>query len=174
MDEIKIVEYDPRWPGQFDQEAERLRASLPEGALTRVEHFGSTAVPGLAAKPVIDILVGVRSLAEARNTVVPALEPLGYAFWYDNPRMDRLFFVRGLPPNGPRTHHVHVIEDGSPDWERLLFRDYLRAYPDERDRYARLKRDLAERHRDDREAYTEAKGAYVREVTERARREAAE
>lgn len=124
MDEISLVEYDPRWPEQFSQEAARVRAALGEGLIVAVEHFGSTSVPGLSAKPIIDMLVGVRSVAEAREKAVPILEGLGYAFWYDNPNPAHLFFVKGLPPNGPRTHHIHMVEPGTfqdPKNERFLF-----------------------------------------------------
>lgn len=172
-DGIELVSYDPGWPGLFNAEAARLRAALGDDLVTDIEHFGSTAVPGLAAKPIIDILVGVRSLTAARAQAVPALEAMGYAFWYDNPATDRLFFVKGLPPNGPRTHHVHVVEpdSGSLFRDRLLFRDYLRTHPDEARRYEMLKRELAARFPEDREAYTDAKGDYVGAVTDQARRE---
>ena len=178
MDEIALVEYDPRWPEQFEVEAARVRAALNKDLITAVEHFGSTSVPGLSAKPVIDLLIGVRSVAEAREKAVPVLEALGYAFWYDNPSPDHLFFVKGLPPNGPRTHHIHMMEPGtfrdpkneaSLFWDRLLFRDYLRAHPEEVRRYEAVKRDLAARFPDDREAYTNGKTGYVYGVMQKAR-----
>lgn len=172
-DDIVLTEYDSRWPALFGAEAARLRAALGETAVA-IEHIGSTAVPGLAAKPVLDVLVGVRSVPVARTEAVPALEALGYAFWYDNPATDRLFFVKGLPPHGPRTHHVHMVEaDAGGVWgDRLLFRDVLRADPDEARRYEHLKRELAARFPDDREAYTDAKGEFVLSVLEKARKEA--
>ncbi len=169
MDDIEIVEYDERWPAMYAAEATRLCDTLPASLILAMEHFGSTAIPGLAAKPVIDILVAVRSIEQARAVAVEPLRALGYAFWADNPKRDRLFFVRGLPPAPCRTHHVHVTELDGEMWGRLLFRDYLRAHPEEAARYATLKRALAERHRDDREAYTEAKASYVVEVMARAR-----
>lgn len=169
MDEIVIAAYDPAWPLRYEREAEILRQALPPALVTRIEHFGSTAVPGLAAKPIIDLLVGVRSLAEARRAAVPILDALGYSYWADDPRQDHMFFVKGLPPNGPRSHHVHMIEPDSAEWEQLLFRDYLRAHPDEAARYAQLKYELAERHRADREAYTDAKADFVRSVLALAR-----
>jgi GrpB-like predicted nucleotidyltransferase (UPF0157 family) len=168
MDEIVLVEYDPRWPQLFAEEAARIRQALDDGLLTRIEHFGSTAVPGLTAKPIIDLLVGVRSLEEAKRVAIPELEVLGYAYWYDNPDQEHMFFVKGLPPNGPRSHHIHRVEPQRVFWERLLFRDYLRKYPEEAAQYHGLKQELAARFAADREAYTEAKGAYVRAVTERA------
>ncbi len=178
MDEIALVEYDLSWPEQFAQEAVRVRAALGSDLVVAVEHFGSTAVPGLSAKPIIDLLVGVRSVAEAREAAIPKLESLGYAFWYDNPNPAHLFFVKGLPPNGPRTHHLHMVEPGTfrdPKneaflfWDRLLFRDYLRAHPDEARRYEAVKRDLAARFPDDREAYTDGKAEYVYGVMQKVR-----
>ena len=168
-DEVLLAEYDPRWPNVFATEAAILRTLTPPGLMYRIEHFGSTAVPGLASKPIIDILVGVISLDEAVANAVPPLEAIGYSFWRDNPDQTRLFLVKGLPPNGPRTHHLHVVESDSLLWERLSFRDYLRAHPAEAERYADLKRHLASEYPDDREAYTDAKSAYVADVTARAR-----
>ncbi len=98
------------------------------------------------------------------------LDALGYAFWADNPRRDRLFFVKGLPPRAPRrTHHVHMIEPSAEMWDLLLVRDILRADPEEAARYAALKRELAVRHREDREAYTDAKAGYVAALLAKAR-----
>jgi GrpB-like predicted nucleotidyltransferase (UPF0157 family) len=170
MDEIEIGPYDPRWPALFEEEAARLRAALDPALILGLEHFGSTAVPGLAAKPIIDILIAVRSLAEAQETAIEPLESLGYLYWDDNPKTDRMFFVKGLPPNAARrTHHVHMTETAGEMWQRLSFRDYLRAHPDEAANYERLKRDLAAKYRDDREAYTEAKESYVQAFTTKAK-----
>lgn len=168
MDEVRLVAYDPRWPKLFAMEKMRLRQALPVGLVAAIEHFGSTAVPGLDAKPVIDILVAVRSLTEARAAALRPMEALEYAFWADNPRHDRLFFVRGLPPAPVRTHHVHMTEQGGDLWARLRFRDYLRAHSDEAARYAALKHALATRHRDDREAYTAGKSAFIDDIMVRA------
>jgi GrpB-like predicted nucleotidyltransferase (UPF0157 family) len=165
MDEIEIVAYDPRWPSMFAEEAARLRAALNPRDILDIQHFGSTAIPGLCAKPIIDILIAVPSLAGARERFVTPLDALGYAFWADNPKQDRLFFVKGLPPYGTgRTHHVHVAEPNAEPWLRLPFRDYLRTHPEAAKRYEALKLDLARRYRDDREAYTAAKEDFVREI----------
>ena len=174
MDDIELVEYDPRWPTLFAEEAALLRVALDPALVMGLEHFGSTAIPGMAAKPIIDILVAVRSIAEARDTAIEPLRRLGYVFWAENPKTDRMFFVKGMPPYGaPRTHHVHITEPTAEPWLNLPFRDYLRDRPDEAQRYARLKRDLAIIHRTDREAYTEAKAAFVEEILAKARRESA-
>src|ERR1700694_4082468 len=149
MDEVEIVDYEPRWPGVFDEEAKRLRAILDPSLIVGLEHFGSTAVPALSAKPIIDILIAVRSLADARTSFVEALQTLEYAYWADNPRKDRMFFVKGMPPFGSRrSHHVHVTEPDGEMWRRLAFRDYLRAHPEEARTYERVTRRLAGEYRD--------------------------
>jgi GrpB-like predicted nucleotidyltransferase (UPF0157 family) len=169
MDEVEIVKYDPRWPVLFNEEAKRLWAALDPSLIVGLEHFGSTAVPGLSAKPIIDILIAVRSLADARATFVEALQNLDYVYWADNPNKDRMFFVKGMPPFGPkRSHHVHVTEPLGEMWQRLAFRDYLRTHPEEAVTYERLKTRLAHEHKGDREAYTDAKSAYVENVMRKA------
>lgn len=169
MDDIEIAAYDPNWPALFEHEATRLRAALSDEPITGLEHFGSTAIAGLAAKPIIDILIAVPSLAAARARFPEKLKALDYVFWPDNPKTDRLFFVKGMPPFGERrTHHVHVTEPTGELWQRLAFRDYLREHPDEVLRYEALKRKLAAEHKTDREAYTAAKSDYVAEVLRKA------
>lgn len=162
MDEIALVPSDPDWPRRFEAEAARLRTIIPADLLIDIDHIGSTAVPGLPAKPIIDIQATVTDLEAARARLVAPLEAAGYAFWAENPDTDRLFFVRGLPPAAPRrTHHLHVMEAGHGALRHLAFRDYLRGHPDVAGQYAALKQDLARQFRTDREAYTRAKGAFI-------------
>ena len=169
-EEISIAPYDPGWPNRYEEEAASLRRKLPESVVIRIEHFGSTAVPGLAAKPVIDVLVQVSSLAETRERVVPVLEAEGYDyFWRTDVSPAYAWFIR-RDSEGKRTHHIHMVEADSKLWERLYFRDYLRAFPEEAGRYAELKRFLAEKHPNDRLAYTAGKAEYVTAVTEKAKR----
>ncbi len=160
---IDIVDYSPEWPGSFRAVAEPLRIALGETAL-RIDHIGSTAIPGLAAKPIIDIQVSVASF-EPFDPICRPLKRLGYVWRADNPDRTKRYFRE--PPGSPRTHvHVHVREHGS--WSErfaLLFRDYLRSRPDLADRYAAVKRDLAERYRDDRSGYTDAKNPFIWAVT---------
>lgn len=137
--------------------------------IVRIEHFGSTAVPGLPAKPIIDILLGVRSLEEARRDLIPIVESMGYSYWREDPNPAKLYAVKGLPPNGPRTHHLYIVEPESPIWEQLRFREYLRLHPDEADHYAVLKSRLAQQFHEDREAYTEGKSDYIKAVMEKAK-----
>jgi len=169
MDEVVLTEYDPNWVLLFEQESARIQTILDDDLVTRIEHFGSTAVPGLAAKPIIDLLLGVRSLTQAKQVAAFQLERLGYAYWFENPDPQRMFFVKGLPPNSPRTHHIHMVEPDSVLWEPLLFRDYLRKHPDEAARYAQLKVHLGQRFSSDREAYTMSKAEYIESVMQKAR-----
>jgi GrpB-like predicted nucleotidyltransferase (UPF0157 family) len=169
MDEVELVPSSPDWPQRFEEEATRLRAIIPADLLIDLEHIGSTAVPGLVAKPIIDIQAMVTDLEAAKARLVEPLEAAGYAFWAENPDTDRLFFVKGLPPSAPRrTHHLHIMEAGREALKHIVFRDYLIDHPDEAARYAALKQDLAKQHRTDREAYTAAKGAYIEGVLDRA------
>lgn len=169
MDEIELVPSNPDWPQRYEEEAARLRAIIPADLLIDLQHIGSTAVPGLAAKPIIDILATVTDLEVAKARLVEPLEAAGYAFRHENPDTDRLFFVKGLPPSAPRrTHHLHIMEAGPGALKHIAFRDYLLDHPGEAARYAALKLDLAHRHRTDREAYTAAKSAYIEDVVDRA------
>lgn len=171
-EEILIVDYDPLWPASFDQEAAFLRETLPPILLTRIEHFGSTSVPGLSSKPIIDILVEVASLDQTRSQIVPILQASGYEYLWrpvrgNDPPFYAWFIKRN--PKGVRTHHIHMVEHDSELWDRLYFRDYLRDFPDEARRYDKLKRSLAEVFPHDRVAYTEKKTEYVASVTWRAK-----
>jgi GrpB-like predicted nucleotidyltransferase (UPF0157 family) len=167
MDEIEIVDYDPRWPAEFKREAGAIRQALREHPILAIEHAGSTAITGLAAKPIIDIYVAVPNIAAARAALVQPFEKLGYLYWSENPKTDRMFFVKGLPPHGERrTHHIHVAELGSDAWRRpLIFRDYLRSHPKDAKEYLDLKLTLAKQYRSNREAYTAAKDAFVETIT---------
>ena len=171
-DEIEIVEYDRNWPRMFDEERVLLEMILPADQILAIEHAGSTAIPDLAAKPIIDIFVAVRSVEVLRATLIDPIEATGYVYWAENPDRSRMFFVKGMPPYGTRrTHHVHVLEPTSDAWQRVLvFRDYLREHHDEAQRYLRLKRRLAQQYPSDREAYTRAKDSYIIDVVELARK----
>lgn len=166
---IFVVDYDPAWPVMFEQERARLDAALGSRVVA-IEHVGSTAVPGLAAKPIIDLLVGVQSLTEAQPRCIEPLQALGYAYMpeYRSWLPDELFFRKAI--SGPWTHHVHIMEPSNPRWEnRLLFRDYLRAHPEASHAYAKLKRDLAAAFKDDIAAYRTAKDGFVEQIMARAR-----
>ncbi len=177
-EEIAIEPYDPRWPVQFQLERQHLLDCLPNELLERIEHFGSTAVPGLSAKPIVDMLIGVTSFSATRQRIVPVLEGQGYEyFWRPTFGDDRppwyAWFIKRDPMTGHRTHHLHMVESTSAfreHWDRLLFRDYLIEHPDTAVEYDELKRGLASQHADDRVQYTHGKAEFIVRVTELARR----
>jgi GrpB-like predicted nucleotidyltransferase (UPF0157 family) len=155
--EVEIVEYDPTWPAAYAAELERLAPLLPAGA--QLHHFGSTAVPGLAAKPVIDMIALVDDLDAPIATLV---QPGGYQYprAFNATLTHRRFLC--YPTAAHRTHHLHLVDEAGELERRLHFRDRLRADRVLAGEYVALKRALAERYRDDREAYTEAKGEFVK------------
>lgn len=165
-EEVALAPYNPEWPAMFAAEKVQIEAAL--GALAvGVHHIGSTAVPDLDAKPVIDILVEVRQLPDARACIAP-LQMLGYAFIDYPQNVDRRFFRKGLP----RTHHLHIVERGSPSArDHLDFRDALRADPELVEQYRQIKAELAGKYRRDRAVYSESKGAFVGRVLKRFRGE---
>ncbi len=158
---VTVVDYDPAWPEMFAAERALLEPALGGQLIGAIHHVGSTSVPGLAAKPVIDILAGVEDLASSRP-LFGAVEALGYLYApYRSEEMH--WFCK--PSRARRTHHLHLMPAGSLRYrEEIAFRDALRASPHLAADYERLKRELAVRHRADREAYTEAKSAFIEGV----------
>jgi GrpB-like predicted nucleotidyltransferase (UPF0157 family) len=162
---VRIVEYDPAWPEMAAAEISRIADAVRE-AVVRIDHVGSTAVPGLAAKPIVDLQLSVADV-DVRSLYVEPLEGLGYLFAPDPASPD--FHLFGLPAARPRTHHLHVCAAGSEHERRhLAVRDCLRAHPAEADAYAQLKRELVARALGDRLAYIEGKNAYVAALEHRA------
>lgn len=157
-DPITVVPYDAAWPTRFRVESQLLRIALND-LEPRIEHIGSTSVPGLAAKPIIDILVGVQDLPGSR-ACFGDLRRLGYL--YAPYRADEMhWFCKPHPSR--RTHHLHLVPTNSPRFrEELAFRDHLRSHPRAASEYGALKRRLAVEFRHDREAYAAAKGAFIR------------
>lgn len=155
---VWIVPYDPAWPARFEAEKALLEQAIGPWVTGGIHHVGSTAVLGLAAKPVIDILVGVKDLASSR-ACFGKLAALGYQ--YAPYRTDEMhWFCKPNPAH--RTHHLHLVPTGSRRYrEELAFPDILRARPDLAQRYQALKQKLASEHHHDREAYTEAKQAFI-------------
>lgn len=161
---IRVVDPDPVWPHLFRLEASALESVIGPWVTGGIHHVGSTAVPGLAAKPVIDILVGVASL-EASRPCIELLAPLQYVY---APYLPEVMHWFCKPDPARRTHHLHLVPTGSARYlDELAFRDHLRTHPQTAQAYEDLKRQLAARFRDDREAYTAGKAEFVREVIAR-------
>lgn len=176
-DDINITPYDSAWPAWFCRERDHLLACLPNELLGRIEHFGSTAVPGLAAKPVVDLLVEVRDLEAVKARIVPLLEAQGYDYFWratkgeDGPPF-YAWFIKRDPDTGHRTHHIHMVESHFPHWDSLRFRNYLIAHPEVAREYEALKRTLAADYPRDRIAYTRGKAEFIERITTLARNEA--
>jgi len=163
---VRLVPYDTTWPLAFAAEADRIERACV-GLQLRLEHMGSTAVPGLAAKPVIDILAG-RPGNVAGTEYVAAFRQLAYEHKGAYGIPGRNYFRKGTP----RTHHVHLVSWSSDLWrDSLVFRDYLRAHPEIAREYETIKRELAGMYLHDKEKYTDAKGPFVRSIVRRARDE---
>jgi GrpB-like predicted nucleotidyltransferase (UPF0157 family) len=170
---VDIVPHDSNWERQFHEERDHLLSCLPQDLVMRIEHFGSTAVPGLAAKPIVDMLVEVADLEATKERIAPVLEGQGYDYFW------RPFGADDVPPyyawfikrdeNGLRTHHIHMVEAHFEHWDRLLFRDYLVMHPEVAKQYEALKLELSRQHAHDRIAYTTAKTEFILSVTARAK-----
>jgi GrpB-like predicted nucleotidyltransferase (UPF0157 family) len=162
---VRLAEYDANWPRLFEAEKRLIERALAPFA-PRIEHVGSTSVPGLPSKPIIDVAIALDGLRDAEACVAP-LALLGYEYKGENGVPGRLFFAKGAPR---RTHHIHMVEAGGTLWRDYLhFRNYLRENPPATREYAALKRRLAGEFPADREAYTKAKEPFIRRVLDTAR-----
>jgi len=163
-DPILVVDYDANWSIQYEQEKIKILNALGN-TIADIQHIGSTSVAGLAAKPVIDILLGVEHLPPQAEEIT-ALETLGYLYYGELGISGRHYFRRGMP----RTHQIHLVKLDSEFWEsHILFRDFLRVHPDAAQQYEHLKRDLAAKFRADRERYTDSKAPLIEQLLVQAR-----
>ena len=167
----KIVPYHPKWADYFRQERELLLRTLGDTAL-EIRHIGSTSIPGMPAKPILDILVGLQTLS-AVEPFVGALRSIGYEDRGNGDEPGRRYFVKGTPEN--RTHHLNFCKLNGAFWNNhILFRDYLENHPDIARQYAELKRALVGKCSNDRPAYTSGKEEFVRSILKLARGEGLE
>ena len=160
---VTIAEYSPHWPAQFDAEADIIRSAFGATKI-ELEHIGSTAVTGLAAKPIIDVLLGANSLAVIERHI-RHLEAMGYRYVpeFEKQLPERRYFVK--PNGGAAQFHLHAVKHGDTFWrDHLRFRDALRERPDLRDQYQQLKRRLASSFGRERGAYTDAKAPFIEGV----------
>lgn len=168
---VKLVPYKQQWERFFEMEKTRIKKAFQNWILgynVEIEHIGSTSIPDISAKPIIDILIGVRSSNdEDINWTKEILEKLGYEFMPLACEEDKLFFALGDDSN--RTHHVHVVLYGSTYWNNdLMFRDYLRAHSGIAIEYDQLKKELSKKYQNDRKSYTQGKEKFIQSVLEKA------
>ena len=167
-DIVVVVSYDPIWPKQYEEEKDRLQKALGL-IIAQIDHIGSTAVPGLGAKPIIDIMIALNNVAEVNGCILP-LKNIGYEPLGENGIPGRHFFRKLSKETGIRTHHLHVVGAGN-DFiaKHLLFRDYLRSHPETARQYYQLKKELSSEHGDDRNSYTDAKTQFIESVLAKAK-----
>lgn len=163
---VQLLTYRPEWRTLFEEEAARLLSVL--GAyILQIEHIGSTAIEGMDAKPIVDIMIAVESWSNAKN-LVPTIEALGYEYKEEDAVSERLFFAKGPPTK--RTHHLSLTEPTTAYWtDKILFRDYLWEHPLAAKEYRRLKQELAQRYPEDRASYTDGKAEFIRRTLELAK-----
>lgn len=169
-----VVPYDERWPEQYAAEESRLKRLLPRHLIQRITHIGSTAVPGLSGKPIIDVQVEVTDLEVIREEYAPQLEAEGYEYiWRPSIGEHAPFYAWFIrrDDEGQRTHHVHVVQPDQASADRIIFRNYLRRHPEEAQAYEDLKKELLRRFPRNRDAYTKNKSEFVATVLDKARRE---
>lgn len=156
---VELCPYTSEWQGLFEEEQKLLRDCVGNYVLD-IQHIGSTSIPGMIAKPILDIGIAVSNFEEARVCIAP-IEQLGYEYRGENGIPRRHYFVKGTP----RTHHIHMLEIGSAEWRiHLFFRDYLRQNPEVAAEYADIKKRLAYQFENERKAYTDGKAAFVQRV----------
>jgi len=161
---VKLVPYTIEWKRLFEEEKARLQSVIGKYVLG-IQHVGSTSIPGMVAKPILDIGIAVRNFEEARGCILP-IERLEYEYRGEFGIPRRHYFVRGTP----RTHHIHMNEIDSRDWEnQVLFRDFLIQWPELAKEYITLKANLAQQFPTDREAYLNGKASFIEMVLEMAR-----
>ena len=168
---VWLSDWQTSWPAQAAAEAALLRARWPQFFCGRIEHFGSTAIPGMPAKPLIDLLVEVADLAQIRDQAAPLMAAEGYQlFWRPKikgeQQIDYLWFIK-RNADGQRSHHLHMLTPDSEHWQKLAFCRYLQQHPDEAARYAGLKRTAAQRFANDRLAYNREKEGFIRQLSTR-------
>ncbi len=169
---ISLVDYRSEWSQQFEQERLRLESALGSSIARRIEHFGSTAVPGLRSKDIVDILIEIPPLTpELKQHICTIMKEHSYHFiWRSDDDIPYMMFVKGYTPSGFETEvlHVHMADAQHSLWQRLYFRDYLREHPTTAQDYQELKDSLAAIHTFDRDAYTRAKSEFIQRVTAQA------
>ncbi len=165
---VRLVPHNPNWKALFEEEKKLLLAKFPNTIL-KISHGGSTAIPNIPAKPIIDMFAVVRSLGEA-DAIKDDLEKLGYEYVGERGVPERRLAVKG--PEERRTHHLQFVEETSKEWtNHILIREYYLKHPDVAEEYARLKQDLAQKYPEDRVSYTNGKEDFIASVIVRAKRE---
>ncbi len=168
---IIIEEFDPNWEIKYKDAKNRILEKIGQFVIA-IEHIGSTAISGLASKPIIDILIGLHSLDDAKKCI-PLIIDLGYEYIPEHERVlpERRYFRKPKKGFGKREFHLHMVEFNSDFWtKQILFRDYIKTHPEALIEYEKLKQNLAEKYRDNRQAYTDGKDEFIQKILEKAKK----
>jgi GrpB-like predicted nucleotidyltransferase (UPF0157 family) len=160
-DEVQLIPYDPSWPAMATAFIDSFYNEFGADSITKMEHYGSTSIPGMPAKPILDFLVEVSSLQEAITRIVRLTDTKNWEYWWYG---DHITLIKRDEKTRIRTHHIHITSFNHKIWNNVVFRDRLRSNPGLANEYADLKYRLSEEFKIDREAYTRAKGDFVRKV----------
>ena len=168
-DTIELTDYDHSWKNEASNEIEHIKNVLNNNLIVDIQHIGSTAIPNIKSKPIIDIMIGVKTFDELENNFIKPLESIGYIFCKDNPDKDRLFFAKGMPPfDTKRTHHIHIVKyDTTPgkSWRKhIFFRDHLIKHPEIAKKYETLKIRLTKQYKNNREKYSQEKKVFIENI----------
>ncbi len=167
---IFLEKYTNQWKKLYEKESQKLLSQFYPEVISKTEHFGSTAIPGLSAKPVIDLLVEITSFEKAKQRLLPTLKKEGYGYsWRSEIQPGYMSFFKGYDDKGSQKYHLHMAPSNHILWDRLLFRDYLREFPEKAKEYENLKIKLAKLFQYDREAYTNGKSELILKLTEEAK-----
>ena len=169
---IEISPYNQDWPQLYETEKKLIKDTLEVGMVLRIEHFGSTSVPGLSSKDTIDILMEVQFEEVKNQRLIELMKRLAYDFnWQNEGDNSHMVFLKGYNLSGPKqqTFHIHAGPKDHLLWDRLYFRDYLIQHKEAAAKYEELKKELAEKYRNDKVAYRVAKTEFIKEITDRAK-----
>ena len=167
---IEISPYDPIWPRLYEEERQIIEKNINPSLYARIEHFGSTSVPGLSSKNTIDILMAVEFEDNSSHEIIEQMEKIGYEFnWQNEGGNTHMVFIKGYDPDKPKqqTYHIHAAPENHSLWNRINFRNYLIKYPEVARRYEELKKSLASKFKHERVAYRIAKTEFVKEITDK-------
>lgn len=163
---VKLLPYNKKWRVLFLKEKKLLKSALQNIDIVNIQHVGSTSIPKLKSKPIIDIAVGIKSLPHGKKCIKP-LEKLGYEYKHDAGIKGRHFFAKGSPEN--RTHYIHIEKYNGKLWKNhIYFRDYLKKYSKARKEYQKLKKELAIKYANDRDSYTLEKNKFIEKIMKKA------
>jgi GrpB-like predicted nucleotidyltransferase (UPF0157 family) len=165
-DRIQLVDYQATWPGEFHEFSNWFSDRFGRDIVGKTEHIGSTSIPGIPAKPVIDILAQVPSFQQARERMLPLLNDESWEYCWSKRHM---LLIKRAGYKKKRTHHIHIVTEGHEQWNAVVFRDYLRSHPLEAAAYVNLKKYLAYKFSDDRERYTWGKAEFIGDILKKAK-----